>query len=47
VELNKLKAYLRLAMECNYTSQNQYGYAAQQITELGNLLGGWRKTIKA
>lgn len=44
IELDKLRAYLRLALECRYTSRNQYGYAAQQTAELGRLLGGWLKT---
>lgn len=43
VELNKLRTYLRLAVECRYTSHGQYGYIAQQLTEIGKLLGGWQK----
>lgn len=46
IELDKLRAYLRLALESRYTSRNQYGYAAQQTAELGRLLGGWIKTCE-
>lgn len=46
VELIKLRAYLRLALERKYTSPTQFGYAAQQTAELGRLLGGWLKTLK-
>jgi hypothetical protein len=47
VELDKLRTYLRLALEYQYTSRNQYGYAAQQVVEIGRLLGGWQKSIQA
>ncbi len=43
-ELDKLRAYLRLATELKYTTYPQYGYASQQVTEIGRLLGGWLKT---
>lgn len=46
VELIKLRAYLRLALELKYTSPSQFGYAAQQTAELGRLLGGWLKTAR-
>jgi len=44
-ELDKLRAYLRLSVELKYTSYTQYGFAAQQTTELGKLLGGWVKSV--
>lgn len=43
IELDRLRAYLRLATELKYTSVGQYGYAAQQVTEIGKMLGGWLK----
>lgn len=43
VELDKLRTYLRLAVQLKYASMNQYGYAAQFTTEIGKLLGGWMK----
>lgn len=45
LELAKLRAYLRLAMETRCTSPTQFGYASQQTVELGKLLGGWLKTL--
>ncbi len=43
-ELSKLRTYLRLSMELHHTSHEQFGYASQQLTEIGKLLGGWMKT---
>jgi four helix bundle protein len=43
IELNKMRTYLRLSMETEYTSYDQYAYITRQLTEIGNLLGGWRK----
>jgi len=43
VQLNKLRAYLRLAVEMKYTTPKQYQYAAGHTTEIGKLLGGWLK----
>lgn len=42
-ELDKLRAYLRLALEMGYTSPDQYEYIAGQIIEIGKLLGAWIK----
>lgn len=43
LHLNLLRAYLRLALELQYTSPKQYQYAAEHISEIGRLLGGWLK----
>jgi hypothetical protein len=44
-ELDMLRTYLRFALELHYTSPQQYQYVAEQLTEIGKLLGGWlRKT---
>lgn len=43
VQLQRLRTYMRLAMELHYTSYGQYGFAAQQTSELGKLLSGWLK----
>lgn len=43
-ELSKLRTYLRLSMELQHTSHRQFGYASQQLSEIGKLLGGWMKT---
>lgn len=42
-ELDRVRAYLRFALELKYTSYQQYQYAAKQTTEIGKLLGGWMK----
>ncbi len=45
IELDKLRAYLRLALELRYTSRDQFAYAAQHTAEIGRLLGGWLRTL--
>jgi 23S rRNA-intervening sequence protein len=42
-EFDMLRTYLRFAVELKYTSSEQYQYIAQQMTEIGKLLGGWMK----
>jgi hypothetical protein len=44
IQLDKLRAYLRLAVELGYTTPDQYAYVAKQVVEIGKLLGGWLKT---
>lgn len=44
VQLRKLRAYLRIAVELNYTTVEQLHFASQHTTELGKLLGGWIKS---
>jgi len=41
--LNLLRAYLRLAVELNYTTPKQYQHTAEHTSEIGKLLGGWMK----
>ncbi len=43
VYLQRMRHYLRLAMELKYLSFDQYKYAIQQLQEIGRLLGGWMK----
>ncbi|MCU0479815.1 MAG: diversity-generating retroelement protein Avd [Anaerolineae bacterium] len=43
IQLNKARFYLRMALELKYTSPNQFQYASEYTTEIGNLLGGWSK----
>jgi len=38
--LTKLRAYLRLCRDLELLSVAQYGYASQQVAEVGKLLGG-------
>ncbi len=42
VRLVKVRKYLRLARDLQWLTAEQYQYAAAQVTEIGNLLGGWR-----
>jgi four helix bundle protein len=41
VELIKVRKYLRLAHDLGWLKPRQYQFAAAQVTEIGNLLGGW------
>jgi len=41
VELVKVRKYLRLAHDLGWLKPRQYQFAAAQVTEIGNLLGGW------
>ena len=43
--LNKVRLYLRLCREWDWLAPGQYQHAAQMITEIGRLLGGWIKTV--
>ena len=45
LELNKLRLYIRLSRDRKLTSPRQYQYAAERLTEIGKLLGGWLKTL--
>lgn len=45
--LNKVRLYLRLCREWGWLTPGQYQHAAQMITEIGRLLGGWIKTVGA
>jgi hypothetical protein len=41
--LDKVRFYLRLAVRWGWLSEGQYQHAAQMVTEIGRLLGGWQK----
>ena len=45
VALDKLRLYVRLSRDRDLTNPKQYKYAAEQLTEIGKLLGGWLKTL--
>ena len=45
-ELDKVRLYLRLASRWDWLSSGQYGHAARQVTEIGKLLGAWKKTTR-
>ncbi len=44
--LQHLTHYLRLAMELQYLSFQQYNHASVQLHELGRLLGAWIKKVE-
>jgi hypothetical protein len=43
VDLVKVRKYLRLARDMEWLRPRQYRFAAAQVTEIGNLLGGWMR----
>jgi hypothetical protein len=43
IELERIRAYLRLAAELTYTKPEQLKFAFEHTQELGNLLGAWLK----
>ena len=43
--LGKIRLYLRLCREWDWLTSGQYQHAAQMVTEMGRLLGGWIKTV--
>ena len=44
-ELLKIRLYLRLCERWQWLSPGQYRHASQMVAEMGNLLGGWLKTV--
>lgn len=47
VELTKLKAYLRLSHELHFLPPKKYEVWGEQLVEIGKMLGGWIKAVKA
>jgi len=43
--LSKVRVYLRLAVRWRWLSGGQYHHAAEMVTEIGRLLGGWIKSV--
>jgi hypothetical protein len=46
-ELAALRTYLRLSCELRLLSVNQYEHAARLADEVGRLIGGWKRTVRA
>ncbi len=46
IELDKLRLLLRLSFELRLLNVGQYEHASRLVTEIGNLLGGWRKSTQ-
>ena len=42
-ELDKVRLYLRMAFQWEWLSLGQYQHAAQYVSEMGKLLGSWKK----
>ena len=45
--LNRVRLYLRLAFRWQWWHKGQYEHVAEMTTEIGKLLGGWRKVTVA
>jgi four helix bundle protein len=45
LELDKVRLYIRLSHARRLTNHEQYLFAAESLTEIGKLLGGWLKTV--
>lgn len=43
IHITELRAYMRIANSLKHTSDNQYGYFSENITEILKILRGWRK----
>jgi len=41
--LDSVRMLVRLSASFGHLSQGQYEHAAERLTEIGRLLGGWRK----
>lgn len=44
--LDKVRTYLRLAAKWNWLSQGQYLHVSTMVSEIGRLLGGWKKVTQ-
>jgi hypothetical protein len=45
LELDRLRLYVRLSHARALLHGSQYQYAAEQLSEIGRLLGGWLKSL--
>lgn len=44
--LDKVRIYLRLCHRWSWLSQGQYQHAAGMVSQIGRLLGGWKKQTR-
>jgi hypothetical protein len=44
--LDKVRLYLRLSFRWKWFTEGQYHHVARQVTEIGNLLGSWKKITR-
>lgn len=47
VSLTKLRFYLRLCRDLEYIKLGQYEHVSKMVSEIGRLLGGWKKSVMA
>jgi len=45
--LIRLRALLRLAVECGRLSADQYGYVLGQVNDIGRQIGAWQHSLGA
>jgi formylmethanofuran dehydrogenase subunit E-like metal-binding protein len=43
--LNQLRFLLRLAKDLKLLTVDSYGYASENVEEIGRMAGGWRKSV--
>lgn len=46
-ELDKVRTHLRMSLDLGLIQQGQYEHAARMMTEIGKLLGGWKRAVQA
>ena len=46
VSLMKLRFYLRLCRDLELMDLGQYEHVSRMVSEVGRLLGGWKKSVK-
>lgn len=44
-ELDKLRNHLRLCLDLELLRPNQYAHVSGLLSEIGRLLGGWKKSL--
>jgi hypothetical protein len=44
--LDRVRVYVRLAVRWEWLTKGQYQHVAAMLTEIGKLLGGWRKATQ-
>jgi hypothetical protein len=47
IQLDQLRQYLQLAWQLRWMSDGQYQHVSRLTTELGRLIGGWRRASTA
>ena len=47
VQLDKLRFYVRMAMDLKLINPRQYEHFARLVVEVGKLLGGWIKKVQS